>query len=99
MKSRTCPHCNYKYSIGDYFTKLTLKDVWTKWKCINCKNEITFDFTRRIIVALGLGALVFGLSVIKNNVEMTIFWWFGMIAVLVVGATLLYGFDTFKKAS
>ena len=70
MKSRTCPHCNYKYSISEYSQGMLFRLVISEFECKNCNKRITFDFHRRFFVALAFGALYIFLLSIQNFIWM-----------------------------
>ena len=97
MEVRTCPHCNYKYSISNYFKKLFFKFVWSKWDCPNCSEKITFDFKRRILVALGSGVWLIAIFLLKSQVVINLYWLIVLVLLLSFGVMLLFTFDTFKK--
>lgn len=101
MNIRTCPHCNYKYSIPEYVKQILLKVVFSEWDCKNCNKKITFNFKRRVIVALAFGGLyivLFALiSIIKNAIGMNPFKWIILLAIYFIGSIFIFTFDTFKK--
>ena len=72
MKTRTCPHCNYKYSITEYWKQVLFKLVFSEWNCKNCSKKLTFNFTRRVFVALAFGSLYIALFSLKNVFVMTL---------------------------
>jgi hypothetical protein len=102
MDIRTCPHCLYKYSKAEYVKKILFKFIFSVWDCKNCGNKITFNFNRRLIVALSFGALYIALSalvsVIKNFIGMTPVKWVALLAIYIIGSIFIFTFDTFKKA-
>ncbi len=98
MKSRTCPHCNYKYSISEYRKQLLFKLVFSKWNCKNCNKKLTFNFTRRIIVALAFGSFYIALFSLQNVFRMTPLIWVALITIYAIGSFFIFTFDTFKKA-
>jgi prepilin signal peptidase PulO-like enzyme (type II secretory pathway) len=101
MKIRTCPHCGYRYSIGEYVKKIVFKIVISEWNCKACNKKITFDFGRRVIVALCFGGLLILLSILlaflKSHIGMTPLMLMVLIAVFIIGSILIFTFDTFKK--
>lgn len=102
MKIRTCPHCGYKYSISEYIQKVVFKVVFSEWGCRNCSKKITFDFGRRVLVALCFGGFYILLSIfiafLKNILEMTPLMWISLFIIYAVGSIFIFTFDTFKKA-
>jgi CXXC-20-CXXC protein len=101
MNIRTCPHCDYKYSIREYVKKILFKFVYSEWDCQNCSKKITFDFNRRLWVAMGFGCLYillfFLISIIKNNIGMNLITWILLLAGYITGSIFIFTFDTFKK--
>lgn len=55
MKSRTCPNCDYTYSLKEYLKKPFWKGVFSHWKCVQCGKVLTASTSRRFVLAL-LGA-------------------------------------------
>jgi|WetSurMetagenome_2_1015567.scaffolds.fasta_scaffold09222_1 hypothetical protein len=99
MKSRTCPHCNYKYSLTEYRDQVLFKLRFLKWDCTNCNKKLTFNFTRRIIVALAFCSLFVAVLTLKNIIGMTSLRWAALVTICIIGSALLIPtFDTFKKA-
>ncbi len=102
MKIRTCPHCNYKYSTGEYIKKILFKLVFSEWDCKNCGKKISFDFGRRVIVALCFGGLYILLSalisVLRAKTGMTPLMWICLFVIYLAGSIFIFTFDTFKKA-
>ena len=102
MKIRSCPHCNYKYSIIEYISKILFKFIFSEWNCRNCNNKITFDSKRRVIVALCFGGfyiIIFAiLEALKYVITMTPLVWIIMIIIFVIGSSFIFTFDNFKKA-
>ena len=97
MKSRTCPHCNYKYSISEYRKQVLLKFVFSEWNCKNCNKKLTFNFTRRVIVALAFGSLLVALLSLQNAIQMTPLRWASLFIIYIIGSFFIFTFDTFKK--
>jgi CXXC-20-CXXC protein len=97
MKTRTCPHCGYKYSITEYRKQILFKLVFSEWNCKNCNEKLTFDFTRRVIVALAFGSLYIALYSLKYAIGMTPLRWAALITIYIIGSFFIFTFDTFKK--
>ena len=98
MKTRTCPHCNYKYSITEYLKQVLFKFVFSEWNCKNCNKKLTFNFKRRVIVALAFGSLYVALFSLKNTIGMTPLRWAALLTIYIIGSFYIFTFDTFKKA-
>jgi hypothetical protein len=97
MKSRTCPHCNYKYSITEYRKQVLPKLVFSEWNCKNCNKKLTFNFARRIIVALAFGSLLVALLSLRNAILMNPLRWAALLTIYIIGSFFIFTFDTFKK--
>jgi CXXC-20-CXXC protein len=101
MKVRTCPHCGYKYPIGEYVKKIVFRIVFSEWDCPSCNKRITFDFGRRVKVALCFGGLYILLSLfvsfLKMRFGMTPFLWVVLLVVFITGSIFIFTFDTFRK--
>lgn len=96
MRTRTCPHCGYKYSLRDY-SHLLLNFVFTEFNCKNCHRRLTINFARRIIVAIAFACFYVALFSLKNLVLMTPLRWTGLLAIYIFGSLFIFTFDTFKK--
>ena len=97
MNVRNCPDCSYKYPYGKYFKDLFFKMVFSIWECPHCKNPITFDLKRRMVVAMGFGvwlALTFNFF---HFTAMNLIWKIVLILFFAVGSLLIFSLDTFKK--
>jgi hypothetical protein len=101
MKIRTCPHCGYKYPISEYVKKIVFKIVFSEWDCPRCSQKITFDFGRRVKVALCFGGLYILLSLLssflKNRFGITPLMWIVLIVFFIIGTIFIFTFDTFRK--
>jgi CXXC-20-CXXC protein len=98
MNIRTCPHCNYKYSIPEYLNQVISRFRSLGWNCKNCNKKITFDYTRRLIVGLsffGVYAIIYSL---RNLVGMTPFRWAALLTFYIGASFFIFTFDTFQKA-
>lgn len=102
MNIRSCPYCNCKYSISDYVKKILFKYSFSEWDCQNCSKKITFNPNRRGIVSLAFGGLyilvAMVLSILDNYIDMTPVKWIGLVTIYLIGAIIIFTFDTFKKA-
>ena len=99
MKSRTCPHCNYKYSVTEYSNEVLFKFRFLEWDCKNCNKKLTFNFTRRIIVASAFCCLFVACLSLKNTIGMTYLRWAALLTICIIGSSFLIStFDTFRKA-
>ncbi len=52
MRSRTCPNCDYTYSLKEYLKKPFWKGVFSHWRCVNCGKALTTSTSRRILLAI-----------------------------------------------
>jgi rubredoxin len=102
MKIRTCPLCGYQYSLYEYVGKVIFKIVDSEWNCPVCKKKITFDFSRRVIVALCCGAfyIIISLliSVLNDVLGMSPLIWIAVLSIYLIFSIFIFTFDTFKKA-
>ena len=98
MNIRTCPHCNYKYSISEYRNQLRFKFGSLEWNCKNCNKKITFNFKRRIIVGLAFIFIYVILFALKNAIGMTSLRWAALLPIYIIGSFFIFIFDAFKKA-
>lgn len=97
MKSRTCPYCGFKYSRFEYVKKLFSKCIWSKWECPNCKNEITFDNKRRILIAISFGLWMFILNIVKSYFYKTPIMWIIFLVFSLIGSIFIFTYDNFSK--
>ena len=98
MDVRTCPHCNYKYSVPEYRNQVLLKFRFLGWNCKNCNKKLSFNFGRRIIVALAFCSLFVAVLSLRNTIGMTPLRWSALITICIIGSFFIFTFDTFKKA-
>ncbi|MGZ5242639.1 MAG: hypothetical protein ACXWEY_14415 [Bacteroidia bacterium] len=97
MKTRTCPHCNYQYSLSEYFRKPFFKFSLAEWNCKNCGNRITFSIKRRLLMAVAILVYFFAVAMLTENLAMNTFMWVIAVLVLLSGLAFIYSLDTFKK--
>ena len=97
MNIRTCPHCNYKYSVPEYLSEVLFKFVFLEWNCKNCNKKISFDFKRRVILALAFAVLYVILFALKDTINMTPLRWAVLLTLYIIGSIFIFTFDTFKK--
>ncbi len=98
MKSRTCPYCNYKYSVTEYRKQVLFKLVFSEWNCKNCNKKLTFNYARRVIVALAFGSLLVALLSLQNAMQITPLRWAALFIIYIIASFFIFTFDTFKKA-
>jgi CXXC-20-CXXC protein len=98
MDVRTCPHCNYKYSVPEYRNQVLFKFRFLEWNCKNCNKKLTFNFKRRVIVALAFVGIYVILFALKNAFGMTPLRWAALLTIFIFGSVFIFTFDTFKKA-
>lgn len=97
MKIRTCPHCGYQYSRIDYVKKLFFKFIWSKWSCLKCGQEITFDIKRRFFVAISFALWLLTVNIVKNYFTMDLILWVLVVIILSLGSLFIFTFDNFTK--
>jgi len=97
MKTRTCPHCGYKYSIKEYVANLLFKLQWSNWNCKNCDKLITFNPNRRLLVALTFGIWLMILLFTKGLFTMTPIKYILFIIIFLTGSILIFTFDSFDR--
>ena len=98
MNTRTCPHCNYKYSIPEYRNQILFRFRFLEWNCKNCDKKITINFKRRFNVALTFLGIYVILFAAKNTGAMTYQIWATLFVLCTIGAIFIFAFDSFKKA-
>lgn len=98
MSIRTCPHCNYKYSISEYKNQILFKFRFLGWNCENCNKKITFNYKRRVIVVLAFVSIFVILYELKNAIWMTPLSWAALLVIYILGSFFIFTLDTFKKA-
>ena len=98
MNIRTCPHCNYKYSISEYKNQILFKFRFLEWNCKNCNKKLTFNFKRRVIVALTFVGVIVILFALKNAIGMTPLRWAALLTIYIIGSFFIFAFDAFIKA-
>jgi len=98
MNIRTCPHCNYKYSVPEYRNQVLFRFRFLEWNCKNCNKKLTFNFKRRAMVALPFVGIYLILFALKNVIGMTPFRWAALLTIYIFGSFFIFAFDAFKKA-
>ena len=102
MKSRTCPNCGYKYSLGLHLKKHFLQNVYSTWECENCGTSLTVDAKRRILL-LVIGVIPIAALPILADFFMGYYlgrpfsWIFSVVLVL-IWATFIFTLDHFCLA-
>jgi len=98
MNTRTCPHCNYKYSIPEYRNQILFRFRFLEWNCKNCNKKIAINSKRRFNVALTFLGIYVILFAAKNTGAMTYQIWATLFVLCTIGAIFIFAFDSFKKA-
>jgi CXXC-20-CXXC protein len=98
MNIRTCPHCNYKYSVPEYRNQVLFKFRFLEWNCKNCNKKLTFNFKRRVLVALTFVGIYVILFALKNAIGMTPLRWATLLTIYIFGLFFIFVFDAFQKA-
>jgi len=96
MKVRTCPHCDYKYTIIEYLKSFFIT-TRSELKCINCESYIKVDFSRRVIIAVVFLLLIIATNVIVDYFELNSILWVFIVLAYIPGTVYIFTFDTFKK--
>lgn len=96
-KNRTCPNCNYSYSLKDFLVVVFKVFIWQNWKCKNCNQALSFDVLHRIFTAIFQVLLLFGVLLIRSSIKMNLVWFFLLLFVLFVGYWLVAFLNKFKK--
>ena len=100
MKTRTCPCCEYRYSRANYAKELLFKFILSKWNCLNCGQEITFDHKRRNAVAIAFGLWTMMFFIAANRFfAMDLMWWGLLLVVYLSGTVFIFTFDNFAKTN
>jgi CXXC-20-CXXC protein len=98
MNIRTCPHCNYKYSVPEYRNQVLFKFRFLEWNCKNCNKKLTFNFKRRVMVALTFVGIYVILFALKYAIGMTPLKWAALLTIYIFGSFFIFAFDAFQKA-
>jgi transposase-like protein len=98
MDVRTCPHCNYKYSIAEYRNQVLLTFLFSEWNCKNCHKKITIDYKRRLIIALAFIGLYIFIMALRNTRGLTHVLWADLLILCSIVSFFVFAFDSFKKA-
>ena len=100
MNLRTCPSCDNKYSLSEYF-KIMLRFRDLKHSCNNCDAVLTLSLTWRFLLGLiAFSPLLFARAIttyLGNSLDIS--FWFGYVLFslfLILWALFVYSFDRFK---
>ena len=97
MKTRTSPHCGYKYSRIEYIKRLSFKTIWSKWDCPKCEQEITIENKRRFIVAILFGFWTYFLMMATIYFTMNLILSLLFFVAFLLGSIFIFTFDNFTK--
>jgi len=77
--------------------KTFVNTIWTNVECKRCKQQMTIDLSRRILVALAFGFLMIIVNTATSYLDMNPILWVLVIGVLLIGSLFIFTFDTFKE--
>ena len=72
MASRTCPHCNHQYSIGEHYKNTLLSSSFKRWNCSNCGKKITINHDRRMFLVTWGGIIMVSISTLFRPIDHSI---------------------------
>lgn len=99
MNFRSCPHCNYKYSIPEYRNLIYSQIRFLEWNCKNCGKKFTFNFKRRFIIAIPIVSILVILMILKGADLISPLVFAILLAGHIFGSYYcVVNFDEFKKA-
>jgi CXXC-20-CXXC protein len=104
MKHRTCPNCQYKYSLKEYYRIGLMKMFNPKWHCKNCNTLLTFHAGRRtFLIFIIIMPIAFSSAIIPfmmKYLHFTIIWSIILFAVLFFfWILLIFNFECFERAA
>ena len=67
MASRTCPHCNHQYSIGEHFIITFTFRSFNKWNCSNCNALLRSNKNWAMILSIIFGMSLIAFSKFNNQ--------------------------------
>jgi len=71
--------------------------IWNNAECKHCKQQMTIDLSRRIIVAFAIGFWGIIANTIVSYLNMSPTLWVLVISIFLTGGFFIFTFDTFKK--
>lgn len=99
MKNRTCPNCDYRYSLKEYLKKPFWKGALSHWKCVNCGRRLTTSTSRRMllaIVGIAPSVMVPYLAEFLISAEFSpLVSWISAVIVFLVWAVAIFSLEIF----
>lgn len=95
---RSCPHCNYEYSISYFLKRVFTVFIWKSWQCVSCNYNLKFSVPWRVISAIGQIMILYLLLIFRDQVTDEWYWYVIVILVLISTITLLSFLNRFRIA-
>ena len=99
MKIRTCPNCGNKYSFLSYVKKSMFKLIDSKWDCVNCGAELSFNIGRRTLLTMIAMFPIMVHSFITDLFQdlglSSGVSWILLLMIFLVWVIWIYSYDTF----
>jgi hypothetical protein len=71
--------------------------IWNNVECKHCKQKMTIDLSRRIIVAFAIGFWGIIGNTTVSYLDMSPIIWILVIGIFITGGFFIFTFDTFTK--
>ena len=97
MASRTCPHCNHQYSIGEHYKNTLLSSSFKRWNCSNCGSRITINFIRRMLLTVCGGLLMASMAFLIHPIVNSVSFQHLLILFSIPSFLLVFSFDDYSK--
>ena len=97
MASRTCPHCNHQYSIGEHFKNTLLSSSYKRWNCSNCGSRITINFFRRMFLGLIGGILMASFAILLRPIDNSVSFPLLLLLCGIPSFLFVFCFDGYSK--
>lgn len=91
---RTCPHCNYKYSVTEFLKVSSIHTFGQSWGCKKCHKPLKFNTPRHILILFLQIAWLFVILLYRHTYQ-GVLWYLALILILAVGYVGLSLLDTF----
>ena len=97
MASRTCPHCNHQYSIGEHYKNTLLSSSFKRWNCSNCGSRITINFIRRTLLVVCGGILMASMAFLIHPILNSVSFQNLLFLFSIPSFLLVFIFDDYSK--
>ena len=96
MASRTCPHCNHQYSIGEHFIITFTFRSYNKWNCSNCNALLRSNKNWAMILSIIFGMSLIAFDEFNNQCGVSLEFLLLFFSFCIIMALIFQIFDKYE---